>query len=233
MPGMSESKKIKIKKFPQSCFVIEIKGRAILIDPGIYCAERNFGAENFRSIDILLVTHVHPDHCDKNLINEIKKSNKSMLFFSNHEVKEEFEKYGIECEILNYGERINISGIEIMSIESEHGKPVAGEKPELCSFLIDNKIYHAGDSVYNEDIAHFLKSLKSKKVLLLPVSGYVAMDYREACRFAKKVDAELVIPMHYDSPRFNVNVNDFLKEAKRLGLNAKIIENGKSIEIEI
>ena len=52
---------MKITKFPQSCLLIETKGKKILIDPGnLKYKEEYFDIWN--NVDIILITHKHKVH---------------------------------------------------------------------------------------------------------------------------------------------------------------------------
>lgn len=50
---------MKITKYPQSCLLVETKGKKILIDPGtLKYKEEYFDVWN--NVDIILITHKHP-----------------------------------------------------------------------------------------------------------------------------------------------------------------------------
>ena len=56
---------MKITKYPQSCCLIEYKGKTILNDPGKYLyAMTEEKPEDFRNINLILFTHDHGDHID-------------------------------------------------------------------------------------------------------------------------------------------------------------------------
>ena len=55
-----------------SCHLLEAKGKRILVDCGMYQGGRELNEENAedfgfdpRSVDILLLTHAHLDHCGR------------------------------------------------------------------------------------------------------------------------------------------------------------------------
>ncbi|MFH1752329.1 MAG: hypothetical protein ABH821_05330 [archaeon] len=55
------------------------------------------------------------------------------------------------------------------------------------------------------------------------------MGIEEAVEFARKTEAELVIPMHYDSPNYPASPEEFKEKALRL--NVKIMKNKEEIEV--
>jgi len=218
---------MKITKYPQSAILIEYKNKRILIDPGSYCYNENFSPNDWGKIDILLITHTHKDHCLPEAIKIIEQNNPTLFIFSNKEVKEKLLSKGIECEIINPGEEKRVDDLKILGIKSVHGDlpPDASStiKPEVIGFLIDDKFYHPGDTVY-------LEEKPKAEILFVPICGMVVMGPKKAACFSKEINPKLTIPIHYDSPKFPVDVNEFAKEMK--GYNIRILKNGESIEID-
>lgn len=67
---------MKITKFPQSSLLIETKGKKILIDPGnLKYKEEYFDIWN--NVDIILIKHKHPDHCNTEILENLNKNRSS------------------------------------------------------------------------------------------------------------------------------------------------------------
>lgn len=214
---------MKITKYPQSAILLEYKGQRILIDPGSYCYNEKFTASDWGKIDILLLTHEHSDHCLPEAIKVIADNNPEIIILSNYSVQQVLSESGIGSDILKVGEIRTIKDIEIKGVQSIHGDlPNGKPKPEVLGFLIDNVIYHPGDTIY-------LSQKPKTKVLFVPICGVVVMNPKEAAKFSKETEAEIAIPIHYDNPGYPVDVNDFKNE---LGENAKILKNGESLELD-
>ncbi|MGP9539740.1 MBL fold metallo-hydrolase [Brachybacterium sp. AOP43-C2-M15] len=64
---------MKIRHLVHSCLLVEVAGRRLLIDPGGFSGEavRGLGEEVLAGIDAVLVTHQHPDHLDRALLDEV------------------------------------------------------------------------------------------------------------------------------------------------------------------
>ncbi len=220
---------MKITKFPQSCLLIETKEKKILIDPGnLKYKEEYF--EIWNNVDIILITHKHPDHCFTEILEKIDNSIK---IYSSNEVKEKYPTLAIN--IVKENNRINLDNdITIEVVHAEHGyippmKQSGGKVNENIGYIIDDKdtrIYITSDTVCFEN------EYKCD-VLCAPVSDYgVVMGAFEASLLAKATNAKLVIPLHTDSPAYPVN-DDFLKEMfEKNEVEYEILENGESIEIE-
>lgn len=214
---------MKITKYPQSAILIEgYKNKRILIDPGSYCYNESFTANDWGRIDILLITHIHPDHCLPEAIGIIKQNNPGLIILSNSEVKESLLSENINCEILGPDEVRQIDNLEIKGIKQTHGElPSGNPKPDVIGFLIDDKIYHPGDTIY-------LKEKPKAEIVFAPICGKVVMDPKQAAQFSKEINPKLTIPIHYDSPNYPVDVNEFVKEIA--GHNIKVLKNGESFE---
>lgn len=58
---------MKITKYPQSCVMVEINNKKILIDAGgLKYQEKYF--EAWKKADIILITHKHPDHVKADIL---------------------------------------------------------------------------------------------------------------------------------------------------------------------
>ena len=217
---------MKITKYPQSAILMEdYKNKRILIDPGDYCYDENFTASNWGKIDILLITHAHSDHCLPEAIKIIKQNNPDLIILSNVEVKNKLkDEVNINSEILKLEEEKQINNIKITGIKSIHGELPSGKpKPDVIGFLVDDRIYHPGDTIY-------LEEKPKAEIVFVPICGTVVMNLKEAARFAKEVNPKLIIPIHYDSPNYPIDVNDFVKEME--GYNVRVLKNGEGIRID-
>ena len=89
---------MKIIKYPQSCLLVETKGKKILIDPGtLKYKEEYFDVWN--NVDIILITHKHPDHCNTEILEKIKKDFYFVKVIDKTEVKLDFDKISEDYSI--------------------------------------------------------------------------------------------------------------------------------------
>ncbi len=219
---------MKITKFPQSCLLIETKGKKILIDPGTLKYKEEY-FEIWNKVDTILITHKHSDHCN---VEILEKLNSEIEIYSSSEVKNKYPELPIN--IVKEGEKINIGNeITVEVVHAEHGYvPImkTGAKViENIGYIIDDgktRIYITSDTIC------FQNDYKCD-VICLPISDYgVVMGAFEASLFAKETDAKLALPLHADSPKYPVNF-DFVKEMfEKNEMEYKILENDEAIEVE-
>lgn len=218
---------MKITKFPQSCLLIETKEMKILVDPGtIKYKEEYFNVWN--SVDVILITHKHSDHCNTEVLEKI---NKNIKIYSTLEVQE--ANKSLDINIIKEDDIIELNNIKIEVVHAVHGyQPLLkgpNEINENVGYIIDdgeNRLYTTSDTIC-------FKNDYKADILCVPVTGYgLTMSAFEASLYAKEVGATLTLPIHMDNPIFPPN-NDFIKEMfKKYEIEYEILGNNESIEIE-
>ena len=217
---------MKITKFPQSCLLIETKGKKILIDPGkLKYKEEYFDIWN--NVDIILITHKHPDHCNTEVL---KKLNKNITIYSTREVQNANEDLNIK--IIKEKDIFQIGDINIEVVHAIHGyQPLLKGKEinENVGFIVDdgkNRLYTTSDTIC-------FKNDYKADILCIPVTGHgLTMSAFEAALYSKEVEAKLTIPIHMDNPAFPPDF-DYIKEMfEKYEVKYKILENDETIEIK-
>jgi L-ascorbate metabolism protein UlaG (beta-lactamase superfamily) len=218
---------MKLTKYAQSCILIEEAETTILIDPGEYSKPEEL-AQLAKKADYILITHKHADHYNEKIIQTNLKTGAKI--FSTKETAAFYPK--TQFEIIKAGDKIKAGNLMIETVKAVHGyNPLLkGEKEvhEAIGYIIDNgkkKIYHTGDTIC------FPNEYKCN-VILLPYNNHgVCMDPFEAALFAKETGAELVLPMHSDSPKFPANKEKFEEELKKNNLKYQFLKSGESVEV--
>lgn len=219
---------MKITKYPQSCLLIETKGKKILVDPGILKYKEEY-FDIWNSVDTILITHKHSDHCN---IEILKKINESIKIYSSSEVKNTYPELSIN--IVKEGEKFDINDeITIEVVHAEHGyippMKTGAKVIENIGYIIDDsetRVYITSDTIC------FQNDYKCD-ILCVPVSDYgVVMGAFEASLFAKEANAKLLIPLHADSPKYPVDFNFVKNMFEKNEVDYEILENDESIEIE-
>lgn len=218
---------MKITKYPQSCLLIETKGRKILIDPGTLKYKEEY-FEVWNNVDIILITHKHPDHYNTEVL---EKMNSNIKIYSTQEVQNSNKNMNIN--IIKENDIVELDNIKIEVVHAIHGyQPLLkGDKEvyENVGYIIDdgeNRLYSTSDTIC-------FKNEYKADILCIPVTGYgLTMSAFEAALYAKEIGAILTIPIHMDNPAFPPDFN-FIKEMfEKYEVEYEILDNEESIEIE-
>ncbi len=172
----------------QSGFVIKAGKTTMVIDP--------FKISGAVKADLLLITHPHFDHFNKDDISKVV-GNKTKIICSRG--CDGIEAFGSPV-IAKPGfstvfEGIKISAVPAYNVNKDRLQfhPVANE---WVGYVIEHggmRIYHAGDTDFIEE----MRSLKNLDLALLPMGGTYTMGLDEGIEAAKSIDAKHVAPIHY------------------------------------
>ena len=220
---------MKLTKYAQSCVLIETIGKKILIDPGFLQYDSSWLKQEWAKIDLILITHKHKDHCHVEAIKEILK-NKTTLIYTSREVAETYPE--LSAKTIKSGESFTLGKIRIEAVKAVHGYlPIlkgGNEIKENIGFIIDDekkKVYFTGDTLCFENGF-------SVDLIFLPVCNHgLVMGAFEAALFAKETGAKMVIPYHYDNPKYPVDLEEVKKEFAKQNLNYKILTIGETITV--
>lgn len=220
---------MKITRFAQSCILIETNNKKILIDPGCLQYQESYPDNEWKNIDILLITHKHADHCHVDAINKIVKNPKTK-FYTTKEVADAYPEFS--PNIIKVDDILNHDDIKIEVVKAVHGyiPLLKGGKEiyENVGFIVDDgamRAYQTSDTICFEN------DYKCD-VLFIPVVNHgLVMGSWEAAFFAKETEAKLVVPIHYDNPKHPADFEQIEKDFKAQGLNFKFLKIEESIKV--
>ncbi|MCK5589068.1 MAG: MBL fold metallo-hydrolase [Candidatus Pacebacteria bacterium] len=218
---------MKITKFAQSCILIETNNKKILIDPGCLQFKESLLQNQWANIDILLITHKHGDHYLYEAVQEIVKNPKTK-FYTSQEVANSHPE--LSPKIIKEGDILHLNDITIEIVKAVHGyMPFLTENnaiKENIGYIINDgnkKAYHTSDTI------SFKNNYKCD-IIFVPISNHgLVMGTYEASLFAKETEAKLIIPIHFDNPKYPTNLNNAKEEFEKEKLNFKILKIGESI----
>lgn len=217
---------MKITKYPQSCLLIETKGKKILIDPGTLKYKEEY-FDIWNSVDIILITHKHLDHCNAQILEKI---NNNIKIYSTLEVQKANKNLSIN--IIKENDIIELDSIKVEVVHAIHGyQPLLKGKEinENVGYIIDdgeNRLYTTSDTIC------FRNEYKAD-ILCIPVTGNgLTMSSFEAALYSKEVGATLTIPIHMDNPAFPPDLKYIREMFDKYEVEYEILENGETIEVE-
>ena len=175
---------MKITKLGHCCLLIEVKGRKILTDPGVFST----GQDQLKDIDLLVITHEHQDHLHTGFVTAIIRNNPQMEIWTNSSVAAILRELGVKSELFEDGMKKKIGAVSIEGFGKQHAEVFPGlPRVENTGLLIDGYLFYPGDA---------LTVIKPKvKLLALPVTGpWLKMS--EAINYALEQKPVSAFPVH-------------------------------------
>lgn len=215
---------MKIKKYPQSCLMIETNSKKILVDAGSLKYQDKFLKE-WKTADIILITHKHGDHIKNDVLKDINIS-----IYSTQEVQDTYPE--IKFNIVKENDILDFDDVKIEVVKAIHGyNPLlknGGQVFENVGYIVDDgkrRLYITSDTIcFNNDY--------KADIVALPVTGYgLTMSAFEASLFSKELGANLVLPIHMDNEKYPTDIDYMKKNFDKFDINYKVLDIEETIEI--
>jgi len=179
----------------QSGYLLQYKGKRILIDPYLsdsltkkYAAtdkphtrmsELVVDPRLLRNISVISSSHNHTDHLDAETLIPILQNNPGITFII-PEANRAFIAERVKCETdfplgLNDGNSVTVDGFTFHGIPAKHNEIERDEQGQ-CKYMGyvvtfgKYNIYHSGDTLWFDDLVHLLKPFQID-LALLPING--------------------------------------------------------------
>lgn len=207
-----------------SSFYMQLSGKKILVDPVLsnYASPINFinnayqgttvyKADDFKDLDMIVISHDHYDHLDRSSIEALK--NQTKIFICPLGIKAILEGFGVDPSKI-----YEFDWDESITLTARHfsGRSLQANQTLWASFLFESdklKVYYSGDSGYGEHFAQIGKKFKSIDYALLENGQYNAkwaqihMFPAETTKACNDLNAQYLIPVH--SGRFSLSDHSF------------------------
>lgn len=170
---------MNITKFEHSCLRITDNDEIVIIDPGEYS---NLLPTAQQNVVAVIVTHIHPDHCDPTKIAQILSNSPGCQLFSTPEVASTNPE--LPFIAVHAGETKNAGSF---TFEFFGGVHEIATIVENVGVLINNTLYYPGDS--------YTLPQKPIEILAAPASApWLRMT--EATKFVQDISPRLFFPTH-------------------------------------
>jgi len=178
----------------------------------------------YEKIDVIVITHEHPDHFDVELVRYAFEIHKCMILSDVFSYKE-LVKYISRDKIkpIKPGSIIKLGNLRFFVGKSKHKAflPVT----VILDINRKFKIYHTSDSLPFEEMKSFVEKHKPINVLFCAVGMAPNVNPSSAAEIAKIVQPEVAIPYH------GTKLQEFCDLLKYYQIKCKILEKGSLHEI--
>ncbi len=219
---------MKITKFGHSCILIEDNGKRLLFDPGLFVfVEGIVGVADIGPVDVVTITHSHPDHFLPSALNKLYELHPFCLVAS-EDIVEDAKKEGMNYSFVasEHNKEIEVEGFKLLPQVHRH-EQIPMPVPKNTGYLVNSTFYHTGDSYTVSDV------MKGVEVTTVPNGGPWSTTL-QSVEFLKQVRPKIALPIH-DGMHKNFwleRLNDSMKEwSKDLGVDYKPILPKQILEI--
>jgi len=215
---------MRITKYNQACLLIDTNGIRILVDPGVIGYNDSL-LDEWSNIDLILVTHKHMDHFNKEAILEIIKRDKASLYTTKEVIDEYSLKDVIEVKV---GDIINFKNIKIEVTKAIHGYLYGMRENNIeitynVGYIMDDaktRLYITSDTI------GFYNTYKCD-ILCMPFNGNgLTLGLVDGVSFIKGINPKIVLPIHTEHPNpiMNPNIKNLKETLEKNNLNYKILD---------
>lgn len=211
---------MKITKLGHCCLIIEEKGVKILTDPGEYTTAQN----EVNDIDVVLITHEHPDHLYLESLRTVLTNNPNAKIITNRGVAKILSGAGIAHQLLEHGQGITIKKVLIEGFGEKHAEIYPTVLAVVnTGYFIASRFFYPGDALYNPG--------KPVEIFALPVCG-PWLKISEAIDYGKEIHPQVCFPVHDGMLKITGAFHKLPeKELAGAGIRFIVIGDGQSIEL--
>lgn len=210
----------------QAGLLFEIDNKKILIDPYLSNSVFKIQPQNFRRVevderflkivpDVIVITHNHLDHLDKETLSNYLTQNSSVTVLAPQGSWQEVRSFGglkNNYVLFNAGTTWSEKYATFRAVKAQHSDEFA-----IGVYItVNNKNYYVtGDTLYSEKVFSSLPN-EQVDIVFLPINGVGNnMNFIDAERFSKRINAKTVVPIHYGM--FDeIDVNAFKVQNKKV-----------------
>ena len=190
---------ITITAFQHASLQVEYAGKVIQIDPV------QGDLSKAKSADVVLVTDIHGDHLNPELIAKVRKPGAPVVAPAAVQAQAG-DKIPAPIEVLMNGQTKTVAGISVEAVPMYNLQrgPAPGQffhtKGRGNGYLVtlgDKRLYVAGDTECTPE----MKALKGVDVAFMPMNLPYTMPPAEAAECVKAFKPKIVIPYHFQGQK--------------------------------
>ena len=195
---------------------IEHDGKTVLVDPFLTGNPKAAASADEVAADAILLTHGHGDHYG-DTVPIAKRTGAQVVAIT--EIAGEIAEEGIEANDVNIGGTAEYDWGSVQLTPAFHTSTTPkGTVTPPAGLVIefgDKRIYHLGDTALFSDLA-LPKRRGRLDVALVCIGGHYTMDRYDAVIACDFIEADRVIPCHYNTfPAVETDVQAFKVDVDR------------------
>ena len=226
---MNIATRARIEHLGQTGLRIDLDELTVLVDPYLSHSVQELDAPDLvrqlpipyqphelTSVDWVLITHEHIDHCDPHTLPALAQASPQACFIGPLPVLNQLEQWGISRGRIQQASPDELDlgvGLRVKAVPAAHPKIRFDQsgQPQAVGYLFKHNgrsLYLAGDTSVCDELLERLKALGLIDTALLPVNennffrrrrGIVGnMTIREAFGLATELGIRSVVPVHWD-----------------------------------
>lgn len=210
---------MRITKFVHSCLLVQTPDLTAIFDPGVYSRD-SFDFDGLERLDDILITHVHPDHCDPEFIKKLVEKFPNARITGTQQIVDTLAESGIKASTQPP------EGVSIFDSPHENKAPLMPVAPEEIGIHYLGKLSHPGDS-------HSFK--ETMPILALPVTAPWGTSFK-AIALAYELKPKHVLPIHdwhWHEEARALMYERFEKALAEQGIKFYKLQTGQPIEIDL
>lgn len=178
---------MRLTKFSHACVRVERDGGVLVIDPGGFSE-----AEALEGADAVLITHEHADHLDVDKLAAAVSARPTLTVHTHPDVASKLNLPAEVVQTVTPGEQFTAAGFHVRACGGDHAV-IHSDIPRIVNlgFLIEDTIYHPGDSVEPADLPDGARV----ETLFLPINA-PWLKLSETVDFARAVAPARAFALH-------------------------------------
>jgi len=179
---------MRLTHLGHACLLVETGGQRILIDPGVFSP----GIVGVTGLDVIFVTHQHPDHVDLQRLPTVLETNPQARLYAEPQAAAAMAEAGIGSEHTIAGEELSFGRVLVMPVGEKHALinealPRIGNLGVVIRVEGEPSLFHPGDAYDGEP--------GQIDILAVPLNAPWTAS-RDTVAFAQRIAPKVSVPIH-------------------------------------